>query len=158
MTDETQPTEHAAEHNEQPKRRPRTKKPQEHAEPHGNGHAEPHQAEQHPAHAERVDHPDKNGEHQAWVDRANVITDKAAKMKFHFDYKGHLAVIEFDDKPCDDVRRTLKDNNFRWNSHEKTWENGIRFASREQERQAAIATFNGVAEMRHEEMGTGKQR
>jgi len=95
------------------------------------------------------------------VTHAAIVTDAAAKIRFHLNYaaRPQLAAIPFDDgEPPEEARAELKESGFGRNNEATAWEHPIEFATRAQDRQHARATFEKVAEMRHEEVGVGQAR
>ncbi len=99
------------------------------------------------------DEPQKN-----WQERASVIVDAEAGVRFHFDYKSHQAIITFDEKPDPELlqrlRPVLNEGNFEWDrENQDGWKVDIRFPHREQDRRAAKKTFYAVANVLREAKG-----
>jgi len=95
------------------------------------------------------------------VTHAAIVTDAAAKIRFHFNYaaRPQLAAIPFDDgEPPEEARAEPEAAGFKRKNEATAWEHPIEFATRAQDRQHARATFEKVAEMRHEEVGVGQAR
>src|SRR5262249_39794307 len=94
----------------------------------------------------------------SWVNKASVIVDPEAGIKFHFDYKKHQAIITFDAKPAPEqlaaARPILNEGGFEWDKVNKDgWKKPIQFSHREDERREAKKTFYAVANAVREQKG-----
>ena len=91
---------------------------------------------------------------RSWQERASVIVDEAG-VRFHFDYKNHIGIITFDEKPSPELlkqlRPVLNEGNFDWDrQNQDGWKVKIRFEHREQDRREAKKTFYAVANVLRE--------
>ena len=90
---------------------------------------------------------------QSHVQRAAIISDRQAGVRFYFNYERHTGEISFADKPSEEVRSLLKENGYQWKAEAKVWSIPIRFESREQDRLHAKKIFHQVAELIRMEKG-----
>lgn len=95
---------------------------------------------------------------KSWVERASVIVDPEAGVKFTFDYEKHKAIITFDEKPTPALlavaRPILNEGGFQWDKVNKDgWKKKIVFLRREDDRREAKKTFYDVANAIREQKG-----
>ncbi|HTU22723.1 MAG TPA: hypothetical protein VMG10_32080 [Gemmataceae bacterium] len=94
---------------------------------------------------------------KSWVNKASIIVEPEAGVKFHFHYERHLAIITFDEKPAPEllaaVKPILKDGGFHWDRENEGWTKRIAFATREDDRREAKKTFYALANALREQKG-----
>ena len=95
---------------------------------------------------------------QSWQQRASVIVDAEAGVRFRFDYEKHQGIITLDEKPAPELlerlRPVLNEGGFEWDKENKDgWKVKIRFQHREDDRREAKKTFYAVANVLRESKG-----
>lgn len=100
---------------------------------------EPAPQEPAPSHAAREEHR-MHGEPKGGVTRAQAQpnpfgeqiisltnTNEGPKMRLYRERAqwGHMAAIQFDEKPDEDIRRKLKDGGFQWNQNDGVWKHSL---------------------------------
>jgi hypothetical protein len=87
------------------------------------------------------------------VQRASIMSDRQAGVRFYFNYERHRGEISFEAKPSQEVRDFLTQNGYQWKPEAKVWTIPIRFEQREQGRLHAKKIFHQVAELIRMEKG-----
>jgi hypothetical protein len=80
------------------------------------------------------------------VDRASMMSDPIARVRFTFDYANHRGVIRFDEKPSAEILAIMNESGYKFDRESTEWRYPIHFASREQDRVHAKRVFHEVAE------------
>jgi hypothetical protein len=80
------------------------------------------------------------------VDRASLMSDPLAGVRFTFDYANHRGVIRFDEAPSPEILAIMNESGYKFDRPSTEWRYPIRFTSREQDRLHSKKIYHQVAE------------